>query len=351
MNRYILTFDYELFGSGRGDVFKHLINPTKYILLILDQLNIKATFFIEQLEIDALIGLKYHYDTSTQEYKNAVSIEEQLKEIALQGHDMQLHIHPQWHNAIYENKTWKLNFDWWRFSKLPYHTSGDGIPGKYELIRDGKKSLENRIRKTNPHYQCHSFRAGGYNIGDDKSSIDALINNGMKLDSSICPGFFSNSMLSQYDYTTVDSSLNFWRSHESLLVSSTEVNKSCLQLPLITLNSSFNEKLSCARIFATIKNRRYKRIDYADGLTADSPLNHALLTNSNFDVCLSSRAQIRKFNRRIQIINESRNMFTPITLIGHPKDISVFSPIKKILKELVKINRFITVTDFIREVN
>ena len=43
----ILTFDYELFGSGQGEVFKHLVKPTNYILDTLDELEIKATFFIE----------------------------------------------------------------------------------------------------------------------------------------------------------------------------------------------------------------------------------------------------------------------------------------------------------------
>lgn len=349
MNNYILTFDYELFGSGKGEVAKHLVIPTQNILKELKKFNVKATFFIEQLEVDAIIALKEVYPANTSEYENALLVEQQILEIAQQGHDIQLHLHPQWYGAKYENGQWLLNFDWWRFSALPYNTLEDGTPGKYELIRDGKASLEKRIREIDPEYQCHSFRAGGYNVGADKSSLDALVNNKMLLDSSVCPGFFSNSKLSQYDYTTVDSRLGFWQADQSLLISEIESNEqpNCIQLPLITVQSSFKEKLSLARMYATIKNKKYKKINYSGQDTQSEPSNINQLSNTNFDVCLSSNVQIKKLNNRIEELAGKDSSF-PITLIGHPKDHSWFSPMKGILKRITKSDRFITVSEFVQ---
>jgi hypothetical protein len=352
MNNYILTFDYELFGSGNGDVLEHLVKPTAEILLILNRLHIKATFFVEQLEIDAIIGLKESYSSSSREYSDAVAIEKQLFDIIEQGHDIQLHLHPQWHNAKYQNDSWQLNFDWWRFSALPYHSLSDGTPGKYELIKQGKASLERRFKTVKLDYVCHSFRAGGYNIGADKTSIDALLNNDMLLDSSVCSGFFSKSKLSQYDYTAVDSSLGFWRSDVSFLVASIENNnqEQCLQLPLITVQSSFKEKLSLARMYATVKNRKYKNIIFNGKTLQIEPIDKNKIKNTNFDVCLSSNIQLKKLMSRVAEITKGQSSF-PITLIGHPKDYSWFSPLNSILKSLKKTNEFITVTDFVRECN
>jgi hypothetical protein len=350
MNNYILTFDYELFGSGKGCVIKHLVVPTQNILKDLKKLDVKATFFIEQLEIDAIISLKESYPVNTAEYKNAVLVEQQVLEIAREGHDIQLHLHPQWYGAKYENGQWQLNFDWWRFSALPYNTLEDGTPGKYELIRDGKSSLEKRIRKVNPEYNCHSFRAGGYNVGSDKSSLDALLNNGMLVDSSVCPGFFSNSKLSQYDYTTVDSHLGFWRANKSLLspITDSHEQKNCIQLPLVTVQSSFKEKLSLARMYATIKNKKYKKVNYNGKDLQSGPRNVDQLTNTNFDVCLSGNVQIEKLKSRIEQLAGKNSSF-PVTLIGHPKDHSWFSPMKGIIKTITKSDRFITVSEFVKE--
>ena len=47
---YILTFDYELFGDGSGDLFLDVINPMQNILNICNSKNIKLTIFFEILE-------------------------------------------------------------------------------------------------------------------------------------------------------------------------------------------------------------------------------------------------------------------------------------------------------------
>lgn len=346
--KYILTFDYELFGSGGGDVINDLVTPTNKILKILDSLNIKAVFFVEQLEIDALIKLKDEYHPGTKEYSDAIALESQITLMVEKGHDIQLHLHPQWYGAVYKNNSWSLNYKWWRFSALPYRSTLDGTPGKYDLILLGKESLERRIKKINPNYICHSFRAGGYNIGFDKTSVDALINNGFKVDSSICPGYFSNSTLSNYDYTSVSTEIAGWKSIESFYVSQKcQKQKHCLELPLITVYSNVFEKLSLPRIYSTLKNRRKKSIHYATHTTIKKPSYPANLKNTNYDVCLSSNAQIKRLDHAIKARSFEKNM--SIILIGHPKDYSIFSPMKKILVALKERNRFVTLEQFVRE--
>jgi len=347
MNNILLTFDYELFGSGSGDVIKHLIEPTNKILLVLDKLKVKATFFVEQLEIDALISLKNTFPAESKEFMDAIAIEEQISLIIKKGHDIQLHLHPQWYGADYYNGKWNLNFYWWRFSALPY-TSNNGVPGKYELIKEGKASLEKRIKPLKPDYQCHTFRAGGYNIGSEKTSVDALVDNGFKIDTSICPGYFSSSALSQYDYTAVASESDHWLSRETFLhpsFSEREVG-GCIELPLITIKSSILEKLSFSRIYSGLRNRKYKAIKFTDERSHTKPMIESALKNTNYDVCLSSFIQVRRFNHYIKESADGNDSY--VVLIGHPKDYSVFSPMPKILRGLRKSNEFITASDLVR---
>src|SRR5690606_25811383 len=95
----ILTFDYELYGDGSGDVFQHMIDPTNRILSVCDENNIKTTIFFEVLEY---LKIKKEWEAGNQMgyIKNPVeAIKIQLQEAARNGHDIQLHVHPQWVNA------------------------------------------------------------------------------------------------------------------------------------------------------------------------------------------------------------------------------------------------------------
>ena len=351
---YIITFDYELFGSGKGCVRKHLVNPTNKILTELKDLDVKATFFIEQLEIDAIISLKSTHKPETKEYCDAVLLEQQILNIAKQGHDIQLHLHPQWFGAKYENGQWQLNFEWWRFSALPYRTDSNGTPGKYDLLKKGKASLEKLVRQVVPNYVCKAFRAGGYNVGSDKDTVKALADNGIKIDSSVCPGYFTSSILSEYDYTQVDDDKPYWQSDVSLLtgvannVASSAGNK-VYELPLLTAYSNFKQKLSLARVYNKFVNKAYKSTGFQDDNFVSKTSVSKVTANSNYDICLASNAEIKQFNTKIaQRSLELNNQLNVVTLIGHPKDFNLFSPMTKILNNLIKEN-VITVDQLSKE--
>jgi hypothetical protein len=326
----IITIDYELFGSGKGCVFKHIIEPTERMLKLFDKHAVKATFFVEILEVEALIALKESYPPLSMEHKAAVALEQQLDSLARQGHDIQLHLHPQWHEAKYSNGKWQLNHQWWSFADLPYRTS-ETAPGQFDLIAKSKALLEKRIRRIKPDYSCMAFRAGGYNIGNQHASIKALIENDIVLDSSVCPGFFSNS-LSNYDFTAAPELLSHWYCAESVNIPvAAQFESSLLELPLLTIHATKVERFSIARVFSALKNRSFKGVPYnpnREDKKAEIPAN---FKNSNFDICLSSRQEISRF---MQIIKQKRaeEPNFPLVLIGHPKDYSRFSPLEKIIK-------------------
>ena len=42
MKNILLTLDYELFGNGNGDVFKHIIEPTNILLALAEKYNLNS---------------------------------------------------------------------------------------------------------------------------------------------------------------------------------------------------------------------------------------------------------------------------------------------------------------------
>ncbi len=328
--KYILTFDYELFGSGKGCIRKKLIEPTNKILNILKKNDVRATFFVEQLEIEAILREGEKAGEGSNLYNEALLLKEQILEMVALGHDVQLHLHPQWYGAKHESGKWILNFAWWRFSSLPYNDQPDGTPGRYDLLYRGKEYLEKIIRPFKPDYRCIAFRAGGYNIGVDEISYQALKQNGFRMESSVCPGFYENSSLSQYDYTNI-TDFNHYPFYKD--------DGSIIEYPLITMASLLIERISCARVYAKFINKQNKRVNYS-GLPNKNSTPYLLknIKNTNFDVCLSSKKQLIDFNK---VIDESKLEY--VVLIGHSKDYSFFSPLNNILKQ--KNNSYITFAD------
>lgn len=191
-----LTFDYELYGDGSGDVFQHIIEPTNRILNICDSNHIKTTIFFEVIEY---LKLKEEWNNGNKMgySKNPIeAIEKQLQEAAKKGHDIQLHVHPQWVKAKYEENQWKVDLSNWRLGdfKIEENYSIE------DMLSNGKKTIENLIREVVSEYQCIALRAGGYNVMPSQKVYNAMQNLGLKIDSSVYPDGYERGELSRYDY-------------------------------------------------------------------------------------------------------------------------------------------------------
>ncbi|KGY10116.1 hypothetical protein [Vibrio sinaloensis] len=333
---YCLTFDYELFGSGKGCVFQHLVDPTNKILDLLYQFDVKATFFIEQLEVKAIIDRANCYLNNQRYQDEANAIYAQLARMLREGHDLQLHLHPQWCGAVYRDNSWRLNFDYWRFSSLPERNECNGQPSKLDLLIQGKAYLEELLKGYSSNYECIGFRAGGYNLGFGESTYRALKDAGIVYDSSLCPGYVTNSQFSAFDYSNVSSAKPF------------QLPNGLVEYPLVTSSSSIFSKLSIARLYSNFKNRKHKMLSGGRGLTSNEPpILGKASANSNFDVCLSSSLQVKNFFS----ITINRNHYTTV-LIGHPKDYSLFSPLEKIIRKSHDYGvKFKTMTEIYRTEN
>jgi hypothetical protein len=144
-----LTDDWELRGNGAGDIEEIQFRPLRELVRIYNRHNVRSTFNAEVMQQLTFRRLEGEFPELGQ---LADRWDEHVLEAYRQGHDIQLHLHPQWTKAEYTNGRWKLSGDW---SILNYEETV-----AFELLRAGKEYLENLLRTINPTYSCVSFRAG-----------------------------------------------------------------------------------------------------------------------------------------------------------------------------------------------
>ena len=116
MKEIILTIDYELFlGKETGSVKECMIEPTEKLALILEKNGSKMTVFWDILHYYRLLELENNYSELKQD---RILIEEQILDLARRGHDIQLHLHPHWLDAKYENSKWNFNYERFKLHNL-----------------------------------------------------------------------------------------------------------------------------------------------------------------------------------------------------------------------------------------
>jgi len=148
MIHVIMTIDYEIFGNGQGDVKRHIVEPMNRLLNITNKHKVPLTIMFEVYEY--LYFKKY--DKQLQKdlgYSPAEMIEDQIQKAYNNGHDVQLHIHPQFLKMKYAQKRF--------IPEIPDLSVLNMTEQEvYNLIKSGKEILESVISAND--YQCTALR-------------------------------------------------------------------------------------------------------------------------------------------------------------------------------------------------
>lgn len=347
--KLILTFDYELFGDGTGDVFTHMIEPTNIILKMCDNYGIKITLFVEILEYIRLKD-KWNKGNRMGYTRNPIeAIEHQIQQAAVNGHDIQLHIHPQWYNASFDNGGWKLDLTRWRlggFRVSPEY-------GVKELISECKTELEKIITPILPGYKCTVLRAGGYNIMPSDEIYNAMCLVGLNVDSSLYPGGYENGKLSNYDYHNVSGDLDNWWANGKDIRMPSENQKEILEVPIFALPvSRWKRILTVSKIKALLDRKQTAISSVAKEKVLDKGFFEKIgfmlsKEASTWDVCMFPKSLHKKYFRYIEKqLSGKRNTFV---LIGHPKslrDENLFKQFLEIVESKKDKFSFITLREY-----
>ena len=342
MKKILLTLDYELYGNGSGNIYKHIIEPTNHILEIANRYNAKLTFFVEivefwRIEEEWLKGNKMGYETNPVD-----DIRKQLQDACRLGHDVQLHIHPQWVDAKFVDGKWIVNLDEWRLGG--YCKVGDY--SLQNLLIKGKATLEDWIRPVEPNYSCFALRAGGYNIQPSDEIVTAMKVAGLKIDSSIFPGGKEIGELSNYDYTNINDDLQYWYVGDRLEELG---NSEIMELPIVAFPIRRWKKFaSIDRIKSLLRNRKsaadsfLAKTSHYRSSSWDKVKYFFQIEWQTWDYCLFSSSMHRYFLKQIKG-QQSRSVFT---LVGHPKGFTGRRGLDYLLSATQEHYNFITVREF-----
>jgi hypothetical protein len=182
--------DWELSGNGSGDIRELQFRPMRELVNIYNTHGIRGSFNAELMQ--QLVFRKFessHPDLKTL----ADEWDEAVRETYRQGHDIQLHIHPQWTEAEYKNGDWQLTGDWSILNYAP--------DDAYRMMLAGKEYLENLLRPVEPYYRCVSFRSGSWCIAPSPHMLGLLVKLGIVFDMSIVGGVRYETKNIQLDYT------------------------------------------------------------------------------------------------------------------------------------------------------
>ena len=311
----MLTLDYELFnGKKCGSVENCLLKPMRELLKVLDKYAFKATLFVDTVFINRLGEFAPKFPELQNEYSKII---EQLRNLYEQGHDLQLHIHPNWLHATYNDGQWTSVLTDYKLSDMTDEEVdrmfGDGI----NLLGSITGHPENII----------AYRAGAYCIQTYSKFPEVFKKYGVLVDSSV---FRHQKSITEkwqhYDYTDIPSDYSYSFS-DNVCKKNTEGHFIEVSIP-----SYYMPKFSLLLYKKRIRKEGESIKKWGDGLASINVLDgkkklywrilKARLSPSRVVASIDST----KGYFLTQIFNREKRMKREYMLImGHPKNFTPYS--------------------------
>jgi len=199
MFKIIFTSDYEIHGNGEGSPSKLMVEPTSRMLKLFDEYGAKLTILADIAEI---LKFKEYKEQTGRDKFFYDQILQQLIHAIKTDHDVQLHIHSSYFKSVYDKGSWKQNYSEYDLTRLEEKRLN-------EIIKLGKSYLESILKPVNTDYECYVFRAANWSMQPSKDIVNALINNGISIDTSVFK-FGKRDELVKFDYSAANSDLIPW---------------------------------------------------------------------------------------------------------------------------------------------
>ncbi len=190
MNVY-LTLDYELFlGEKTGTPENCLIRPMDELCKVADKHKFKFVIFVDATYLLRMRQLKGQFKEVDRQYD---LVSTHVKSLAEQGHDIELHFHPQWLYSIWdeESQEWKMDRDHYKLSDLPLEEANTSLKAAKEL-------LDSVVG-----YKTIAYRAGGFCLNEFEDFKETFKELGLKYDSSVAQYGHIASKVHYYDYRRI----------------------------------------------------------------------------------------------------------------------------------------------------
>jgi hypothetical protein len=182
----ILTVDYELFGNGSGSLEHCVTAPMERMAAVAERHGARMEIFVEALEFDAI-------ERSGREPRGIAAVKHQLAELVARGHLLQLHLHPQWEGARWQDGAWQLDERQWRTGDIDPARLDSMLSAALDWLRQASGSKDRAAHGT-------VFRAGGWCIQPAQQPLKVLRDMQVTMDSSVAPGLRNRDPVSWFDF-------------------------------------------------------------------------------------------------------------------------------------------------------
>ena len=184
--------DWEVRGNGTGDPRVLQFEPMRKLVKIFNKHGVRGSFNAEVMQ-------QLTYRSEQERFPELKVIADEWEQVVMesfrQGHDIQLHLHPQWLEARYQGHgNWRLGGDW---SILNYPRQQIRA-----MLVAGRQYLESLLRRIDPAYGCISFRAGSWCAAPSDSLMSILSELGFVFDMSIVAGVRYDTPQVKLDYVS-----------------------------------------------------------------------------------------------------------------------------------------------------
>lgn len=318
MNIYI-TLDYELFfGTNSGSVEHCVIKPTEALLKIVDPYNIKLVFFVDVGYLVQLEKQKEDFPALEGDYK---LITNQIKELANNGHGIDLHIHPHWEDSYYDGTKWVFNTNRYKLSDF----NEDEIIDIITRYNNTLKRISGKAPK--------AFRAGGWSAQPFHNIKEGLAKNEVFIDSSVFPKGHYVSKNQAFDFRNVSQYKTKYQFSEDLTVEDSQGDFTEIPISSYKVSPFFFWKFAFKKL-----QKRKQDISYGDGSAISLKNKEKLRLMTSFSHSVVSidgykASYIKKaFKCYVKHTNDSDNF----VLIGHPKAFTNYS-LNEVEKFILKV--------------
>jgi hypothetical protein len=161
--------DWEVKGTGLGHVTYRQYLPVKAYLKILKKYNIKVTFYVDYAQYFFL----ERYQKDRDIYMQMLIWDETVRSMIIDGHDVQLHLHPQWFNAEFNNGM-IYTTDKWNIASLK--SSEQQI-----LITRGISHINQLYSSLGFAKTVTAFKAGSWGIQPSQEILNNLFREGINV--------------------------------------------------------------------------------------------------------------------------------------------------------------------------
>ena len=269
-------------------------------------------FFVEAAEMEKIEEVKS--DPAIDKVKN------QIRVLYKEGHEIALHLHPQWYRGYYNDGKWELNYSEYNLCVLPEKRIA-------EIVDQSVKYLRSVLHDSD--YIPLSFRAGNWLFQPTEKVAKVLSEHGVKIDSSVFKGGLQYYY--KLDYRGAIGNGYFWKFNTN--VNTPDPQGILLEVPIHTKIVPFWKMITSKRVDLQRKSAggnqtmKHKVYRIFDRMRLRQPLK--------LDFCRMTVTELVAMME--EIIEEDRHSpdtFRPVVLIGHTKDLVDLETVERFLNYL-----------------